>query len=123
MIDHSTLEKLDNYQLFELLKNDAIDFELKQLINQELFSRKLSNDELKRLEQKSSLVRLEKEDIKFFNGFKTFNLKYHFKNLALLKVSRRYVERKAYLINLYILIFIGGLLFIGITYLKYFTFA
>jgi len=110
---------LDNYQLYQLLQNQAIDTSTLAVLKKEYASRNLSRYEQERLAQKYAAAHtdvnaaLEKKPWSpILTGF-AYNK--HFRYIAFLKVHGRTQEAKQHLLELYLglaLYFLGFIAFL-----------
>ncbi|MCK7590572.1 hypothetical protein M0G43_08310 [Subsaxibacter sp. CAU 1640] len=88
------------------MQNKALDKETSRRLNVEFDSRKLSDDELKRLEQKYQMnqsgFKSEIEKPTWNPIFTAFAINRHFRHLALLKTQGKRDEAESYMAKLYL---------------------
>lgn len=115
-MDTSKINRLDNYQLYQLLQNTLIDATTLAALKKEYASRNLSGYEQERLAQKYATNHtdvnsaLEKKPLSpILTGF-AYNT--HFRHIAFLKSHGRKKEAKQHLLELYLglaLYFLGSI--------------
>jgi len=101
MFDSNKIKQLDNYQLYQLIQNEALDKTTLSELRTEFNSRGISENEILRLKQKYELNHSkfnEEIEANTWNPiFTAFALKRHFKHVALLQTQRRKKEAVIYL--------------------------
>ena len=104
MIDSKGIKSLDNYQLFKLKENSALDQVLLTELNNEFENRQLPKEELERLKQKYALEMGEVNPLpeqRQYPSFTAFLLNRHWKNINKLKRNRLFDRARRYELELY----------------------
>lgn len=103
LINKEKLKALNNFQLVQLLNYGSLNREHKQIIENELTERNISQEELDRLKLKLNLgnkiQERESQDIPPF--LSPFLLNYHFKKIASLKATGNIKAAMLYELKLY----------------------